>query len=169
MPNTSPRGAQKESVIKTLRLPIWQLETLNTAGVNINVAYIDAMSKRLLGNAAMNQPAFKVKSEWSDEELKFLHFFYNKIDNKLISEYMGRSVAAIVAQAGKLGLQKRQRRLSDSEKEFIRKNYRRMKMSELSQKLKIGYQAIRHHVDMLKKKTGKKIGQPVEKRYRMPL
>jgi hypothetical protein len=91
-----------------------------------------------------------MKKKWTDQEIEYLKKNWNLIPLQQVMETLQRSEDSIMRKAGRLGLDTHKsekdrikRKWSSEENDFIRKNYKKMSVEEISQHINRTVPAIR--------------------------
>ena len=92
-------------------------------------------------------------NHWSEKETKYLLDYYGKVDNKIISEKLGRSLDAIRWYASKLGLTKKEKEWSKKELAFMYENLSALSYKEIAKKLNRTYQQVTYRAKLDRTKT----------------
>lgn len=92
-------------------------------------------------------------NKWSAKETQYLLANYGKIDNKILSAKLGRSLDAIRWKASKFGLTKKETEWSIEELQFLYENITSLSYKEIAEKLNRTYQQVTYRAKIDRTKT----------------
>lgn len=92
-------------------------------------------------------------SKWSKKETQYLLDNYGKIDNKILSTKLGRSLDAIRWHASKLGLTNKEKEWTKEELKFLYENMSSLSYKEIAKKLDRTYQQVAYRAKIDRTKT----------------